>query len=369
MQNQDLYTDPVATIRSIIQRVATGPELSKNVSLEETKAAMQFILDDLVDPVQAAVFLIGLRMKRETDEEMKGVLEAICEASPSTSLDVEEVVAIADPYNGYSRCLPAAPFLPAVLAACGIPCYTEGVHTMGPKFGATHKQILEAAGIDVNLSTQEAAARINNPDKAWSYIDQSQFSPKLYGLAGLRELIVKRPCLTTIDVLTGPFRARSKTHLLSGYVHKPYPRIYALLARHSGFDSALLVRGVEGGIIPSLRQPGKCFHYHDKGEETSTDLDPTQLGIQQTLRAAPLPGDLKRKESDPNTADDIPALVQAAAQMGQEALNGKPGIFRDSLIYSGALCLWHLGHGPLTEAADAVRKVLDSGKAKSLFES
>jgi uroporphyrin-III C-methyltransferase/precorrin-2 dehydrogenase/sirohydrochlorin ferrochelatase len=35
-------------------------------------------------------------------------------------------------------------------------------------------------------------------------------------------------------------------------VHKPYPRIYALLARHAGFDSALIVRGVEGSVIPLL---------------------------------------------------------------------------------------------------------------------
>jgi len=50
-------------------------------------------------------------------------------------------------------------------------------------------------------------------------------------------------------------------------VHKPYPRIYALLARHAGFDSALLVRGVEGGVVPSLRQTGVCFSYRNQHED------------------------------------------------------------------------------------------------------
>ncbi len=55
-------------MRSIIQRIATGPELSKDISQEEARFGMQAILDGKVDPVQAGIFLIALRMKRETDE-------------------------------------------------------------------------------------------------------------------------------------------------------------------------------------------------------------------------------------------------------------------------------------------------------------
>ncbi|MDH5800213.1 MAG: anthranilate phosphoribosyltransferase [Gammaproteobacteria bacterium] len=356
-------------MRSVIQRVATGPELSKNISLEEAKAATRFVLDQTVDPVQAAVFLIGLRMKRETDDEMKGVLEAICESTPPTSVEADEVVALADPYNGYNRCVPAAPFVPAVLAACGVAAYTEGVEKMGPKWGATHHQILAAAGIDVNLSSQQAAARLSDSRIAWTYIDQKVFSPKLYQLSELRRLMVKRPCLTTIDVLTGPLRGRQKTHLVTGYVHKPYPRIYAMLARHSGFDSALLIRGVEGGITPSLRQTGKCFYYHDNNAEQDQDLNPTELGISQELRAAPLPENLQRQDDDSTVAADIPALAKTAAQMGLAALRGEAGITRDALIYSGALCLWHVKGTPLPQAADQIRAVLDNGKALQHFQA
>ena len=57
-----------------------------------------------------------------------------------------------------------------------------------------------------------------------------------------------------------------------------YPRIYALLARHAGFDSALLVRGVEGGVIPGLNQTGKVFRYLDRGDViTSYSIHYTKL--------------------------------------------------------------------------------------------
>ena len=62
---------------AIIKRVATGPELSKSVSSEEARAGMLLVLDALADPVQAAVFLIGLNVKRETEDENKGGLQAI----------------------------------------------------------------------------------------------------------------------------------------------------------------------------------------------------------------------------------------------------------------------------------------------------
>ena len=98
--------------------------------------------------------------------------------------------------------------------------------------------MLAAAGAPVDLSPPQAAARLADARIGWAYVDQKAFCPQLYALAPLRTLIVKRPAITTTEVLAGPVRGRRRTHLVTGYVHKPYPRIYALLARHAGFDSA-----------------------------------------------------------------------------------------------------------------------------------
>ena len=65
------------SMRQYIQRIATGPELSKDLSREEAKEAAQHILSGAADPVQAAIFLIALRMKRETMDENRGVLDAL----------------------------------------------------------------------------------------------------------------------------------------------------------------------------------------------------------------------------------------------------------------------------------------------------
>ncbi len=358
--------NPPALMRSILSRIATGPELSKNISREEARAGMQLVLEGGVDPVQAGVFLIALRMKRETDDELLGILDALRGAAVTITAAVDELIDIGDPYDGYARSLPVAPFLPAVLAASGAPAVAHGVETMGPKHGVTHRQVLRAAGLPVDLPAEAAAARLADPAVGWAYLDQSRYCPPLYRLTRLRSLIVKRPALTTVEVLLGPIRGRRRTHLVTGYVHKAYPRIYALLARASGFDTALIVRGLEGGVVPSLRQEGTCFYYKGGQTEQTLTFRPEDFGFDEPLRPVPLPAGEAGKpaETEAPAAPGTAALARAAADAGLRALRGEAGPARDNLVAAAALCLHHLDRYPsLRRAADAVRRVLDDGSA------
>ena len=368
---QLLHQPPKTIMRSIIQRIATGPDMSKDISREEARAGMSAILNGDIDPVQSAIFLIALRMKRETDDENRGILDAIRDHTLSVTADIDEVLDVSDPYNGYNRTLPAAPFLPAVMAACGVATVSHGVETMSPKFGITHHRVLKAAGKDISLSTQQAADQLGG-DAGWAYVDQKAWCPPLHDLTDLRSNIVKRQAITTVEVLAGPVRGKSKTHYMSGYVHKPYTRVYAMLARHSGFDSCLMIRGVEGGITPSLRQSGKVFYYHDRGEEQGQDFNPADIGIEQDVRATPLPDELPpAPESEDVSAEfDAEAVAKMAADAGLAALNGETGSTRDALVYSAAIALWHLKKADdLQAGADMAREVLDNGSALQRFNA
>lgn len=351
---------------SIIQRIATGPDLSKDISEEEARIGMQGVLSGEIDPVRAGIFLIALRMKRETAEENRGVLQAILDARHGVVAEVDDVVDIADPYDGYNRTIPASPFLAPLLAECGVPAFSHGLDAVGPKYGVTHRHVLQAAGVDVDLDSQAAAARLADPETGWAYVDQARYAPGLHDLIELRQRMVKRSVITTVEVLARPISGRQRTHFVTGYVHKPYPPVYADLARHAGFDSALIVRGVEGGIIPSLRQAGKYFAYSDGGEEIGYDIDPGMVEIVQDNRAVPIPDDVPQtaKGEGAVSLTDVQAGARKAAEYGLAALGGQPGPTYDSLVYSGALVLKHLGRADdLATAARILRDVLDSGRA------
>ena len=368
---QEINPDAQLAMRSYIQRVATGPEYSKDISFEEARDAMRHILDGTADPVQAGIFLIALRMKRETLDENGGSLQAIIDASNIVTADVDHVIDVADPYDGYTRGLPVSPFIPAVLAACGLPSVSHGAEAVGPKYGATHRKVLRAAGVNVDFDMQQALAKINDTEVAWAYLDQKTICPALHNLIPLRTQIVKRPVITTVEVLIGPVRGKKTTTLMTGYVHKPYPPVYEHIAKLSGFDSAVLVRGVEGGVIPSLKQESKYFQYQNKGELVEIEIHPDQINIQQDVRAVPLPVLEPAKLAGDDTAAkiDTDQLASEAAKVGIEALQGKQGPARDSLIYSTAIMLTHMSiEKDLQASAEKVRAVLDSGKAYAHFK-
>jgi anthranilate phosphoribosyltransferase len=358
-------------MRDVLQRIATGPTLSKDLPEEDARRAMRIILEGRADEVQAGIFLIALRMKRETDDELTGILDAINAGIIPRDVQLDELVTLVDPYDGYLRGVPVAPFLPAVLSACGLRVLTHGLASMGPKFGASHESVLQAAGHSRSASIDEAARRVEHDGCGWAYVSQQQLAPELAALTPLRTRIVKRPCLTTIEVALTGLRARKANTLVTGFVHKPYPPIYAMLAARGGFTRSLVIRGVEGGIVPSLSQAARYFTSEDGVNLNEVDIEPGQLGISQTERTIPLPAHLTddsiRSVKAPGNEFAI-ALSRCAAEAGLAALDGATGAGRDSLVYAGALILHTEGKAAsLQMAADQVRTVLDDGQAKARF--
>ena len=360
-------------MRDVLQRIATGPTLSKDLPRDDAFRAMRIVLEGRADEVQAGIFFIALRMKRETDEELAGLLDAINSGIAPQPLAVDHLVCIVDPYDGYLRGSPAAPFLPAVLAACGLRVLTHGVQSMGPKFGASHQSVLAAAGVPALASVQTAAASLESDTCGWAYVSQSILAPELAGLAALRTRIVKRPCLTTIEVAVNAFEPRVGSHMVTGFVHKPYPPVYARIAKEGGFASSIVVRGVEGGVTPSLTQASRYFSSYDGESLELVELDPAELGIEREARAVPLPSQLVSDSVRSVKAPDNPfahELSQHAATLGMAALGGEVGYTRDSLVYAAAVILHGRGvANSISDAADHARAVLDDGSALGRFNA
>lgn len=366
----ELMTDS-EFMRDVLQRIATGPTLSKDLSREEAQRAMRLVLDGKADLVQAGIFLIALRMKRETDDELAGILDAIHAGITPCEVAVDELLVIVDPYDGYLRSTPAAPFLPAVLAACGMKVLTHGMQDVGPKFGATHEAVLKGAACPVPADAKAAAKLIENEHCGWAYLPQTTLAPELAALQDLRTRIVKRPCLTTIEVAVNVLTPIKSAHMITGFVHKPYPPIYAQLAAQGGFASSLCIRGVEGGVVPSLSQPSRYFNSVDGQTLMQVDIRPSSIDINQSDRAVPLPAELSDNSvrSVKSPGNEFAAqLARHAAQNGLAALTGTEGSMRDSLIYAAAVILHAQGKAEsLQDAAELVREVLDNGVAARHF--
>lgn len=352
---------PHQLIRSIIQRIAVGPDRGKDISSDEAHRATQALLDDQLDPVQAGIFLIGLRMKRETLEEYSGVYQALRESTESIQIELSSLLYLADPFDGYARHLPVSPFIPSVLSACGHPSIMQGVKEVGPKFGITAHRVYAAAGCNTKLTTEEASNALINPSIGWAYLDQQQVNPKLFALGDFRDRIVKRTALTTLERLLLPIKAQTNS-LVLGYVHKAYPDIYAQAARQAGFSKAVLIKGLEGGVTPALNKPLRS--YIVTADQLSEKSVNDHLFLDKASSAGTVIANLDSAESlTPNELDEL------TLEAGIAALSGKSGLARDQLILSCATALSNLSTSPnWVQAIDQISDVLDSGKALERFE-
>ena len=362
--NQMTNSSAQQLMREVIQRVAVGPDRGRDISANDAERVMGAILQGQIDDVQVAVFLIALRMKRESLGECKGMFSAMQSQVKTAQANVDELICLADPFDGYVRHLPMSPFLPSVFAACGMPTLIHGVETVGPKHGVTACKVYKMAGIDVGLGSATVANRI--ADLGWGYLDQSQYASNLFGLNDLRDHIVKRTAITTLERLLMPIQARNKTHFVLGYVHKAYPQIYGAIAQLAGYNSALLLKGVEGGLTPALNKPLRRYFFDDPelneidfSDSDKVDSAKTVIELEPDLLAAV-------------TAHQSEAIGQTAVEeclsIGLDVLSGKQCVARDSICLSAGHVLF--AHKRADSLKDGVQKAglyLDNGKAKSAF--
>lgn len=350
----------------VIQRVAVGPDRGRDISAKEAEGVMHAILQGDMDEVQIAVFLIALRMKRESLDECIGLFLAMQKSIAPVQADVEHLICLADPFDGYVRHLPMSPFLPPVLAACGMPALMHGVETVGPKHGITACKVYKLAGIAVDLSSDKVAESV--ADFGWGYLDQSKYANALFSLNNLRDRIVKRTALTTLERLLMPIKARSHTHFVLGYVHKAYPQIYGAIAQLADYDSALLMKGVEGGLTPALNKPLRRYLFDPLTIKNIDFKDSESVDQHKQVIALNVWPDSK-SAGQTTEAKGLQA-VEDCLTLGIDVLSGKQCIARDSLCLAAGQILWaHKYSDDLNVAIEKAAESLDSGAAMSIFES
>jgi anthranilate phosphoribosyltransferase len=293
-----------------VRKVCVGPHLSKDLSRGECAEVMSAILNfqATLDPVQMGLFLVGMRMKRETSDENAGIYDALADATPTLAIDIPDLLHLTDPFDGQKRHLPAGLFMAPIFASCGLPTLVQSVPTMGPKYGVTPEQILAMAGGNVDKTPAETAADLQDMVIRWGYLSQRQATPALWDLQDLRIRMLKRPTLSTLEKLLRPIQAR-RDWLLTGYIHKAYRETVPQMARVAGCHSCLAQRGVEGSVTPPLSRDSHIAWMSTHREEVEeASLSPEAVGLSADIVAPALP-------------DDAP--VAAALAAGRAALQGQ----------------------------------------------
>ena len=332
-------------MKEFLRRVAIGPKGSRDLVLDEARQAMELILAGGTSDVRSALFLVAMRLKGESSEELLGMLDALREHSDRIVLPVDQVVDLVDPYDGFARTPRWGLFTAVLLASCGVPTVIHGGQGIPPKEGCTHRQILQSIGGAVDQATAQVGEAIVG--HGWGYLDLAQYCPALHRLTPLRREMVKRPALALLEKMTMPIRGREETVFVSGYVHSAYEEWMGQLAHQSGYGRSLVIRGGEGHTDFSVGRAIHACSTDEAGQPTGLDFEPGD-------------GEFNSKES----LDGFPIDAQRIGEAGVAALRGEKGIVQDTIVWTaGAMLSWLGKVADAPEGVAMARASISEGRA------
>ena len=230
-----------------IQILGRGKSLTRSLTMAEAQEAMGMILAGEVLPEQLGAFLLLLRVKEESPEEIAGFVLAARQAmklpaaTPKVDLDWSS-------YAGKRRQLPWFILAALLLARNGVPVFMHGGegHTEGRIYTS---EVLVRLGIPVAASFEEAAAHLGQRNFAYMTLDA--VSPELGRLLNLRPILGLRSPVHTLGRMLNPFAAPA---MLQAVFHPGYMDIHQKAAGLLGQPHMVVFRG-EGGEIE--RRPNK----------------------------------------------------------------------------------------------------------------
>ena len=227
-----------------IRAVGRGATLSRSLTMDEAAEAMGMILDGEVEPVQIGAFLLVLRYRKETPEELAGFVQAArlrMPAMPPLTVDLDW-----PSYADRHRQRPYFVLAALLLAQSGLRVLMHGIPGEGP---ATTPAVLRAFGIRPSETGEEIASSLDRTK--FAYLPLLAACPALAGLFALRPLLGLRSPVNTFARELNPLAAPAQ---MQGVFHPTYLATHQETARLLGQPFAAIFKGGGGEV---QRNPAK----------------------------------------------------------------------------------------------------------------
>jgi anthranilate phosphoribosyltransferase len=266
---------PFAPYVRILGKGKTG---SRSLDFDEARSAFTMILRGDVEPVQLGAFLMLLRVKEETPEELAGFIEACRDAMPPAD-DYGTVTLDWSSYAGKRAQSPWYLLSALLLAENGVSVLMHGAdgHTPGRLYS---EPALSELGVSSARDTAEVHSQLRT--RGFAYLPLARLCPALHYIIQLRPLLGLRSPVNTLARLLNPAAA---PYSIQSVFHPAYA------ALHSGADQllrqphAMVFKG-EGGEVEIKPNARTRCHLLRGGTLQELTWPPTQ---QERPQAAPTP--------------------------------------------------------------------------------
>ncbi|MCG7198256.1 anthranilate phosphoribosyltransferase [Marinobacter pelagius] len=335
-------------MKQALNRIASNLDLSR----EEMKEVMRIVMNGEATDAQIGAFLMGLRLKSETIDEITGATEVMRELATGVTVNAEPLVDIVGTGGDGANLFNVSSAASFVVAAAGGYVAKHGNRGVSSKSGSA--DLIEKAGINLNMTPEQVARCVEQIGVGF------MFAPAHHGAMkhaiGPRKELGCRTIFNILGPMTNP--AGVKRQLL-GVFTRELCRPMAEVMKRLGAEHIMVVHSKDGLDEISLATLTHVAELKD-GEITEYDITPEDLGIKsQSLVGL-----------DVDSSEESLKLIRAAFGRDHDEITEKA---RDLIALNAGAAIYIAGLADTPKAGvemalDAMGSGLAAGKMSELAD-
>jgi len=326
-----------AAIKSVMAR--------RDLSVDEMASVMQQIMTGECTPSQIGGFLVGLRMKGETVDELSAAARVMRDLSTRVEVACDHLVDTAGTGGDSSGSFNISTASAIVAAAAGAHVAKHGNRSMTSSSGSA--DVLEAAGVKLDISPAQIGECIEQVGVGFMFAPAHHGAMK-HAIGPRREMAV-RTVFNVLGPLTNPAGAPNQ---VIGVFDAELVELMARVLQQLNSHHVMVVHGEDGMDEISISGPTRVAELKD-GEVSSYTISPADFGMEtaavETLRVA--------------SAEQSLAMIRSV--FANEA--GAP---RDIVCLNAGAAIYVAGcAATLAAGVDAARVAIGAGKAAAVLDN
>ncbi|HSO02424.1 MAG TPA: anthranilate phosphoribosyltransferase [Gaiellaceae bacterium] len=327
-------------IQQVLAELLDGNDLSR----ERSREVMDEIMRGDATQAQIGGFLVALRLKGETADEIAGCAEAMRAHVLPVRPARDDLVDTAGTGGDGAATINISTAAAIVAAAAGAGVAKHGNRAVSSASGSA--DVLESLGFELELPPERIAQSID--ELGFGFMFAPSHHPAMRHAAPVRKELAARTVFNVLGPLTNPAGARAQ---VIGVYSKPLVRTIAEVLAQLGARRAFVVHGAYGIDELSPAGPNHVCEVVD-GSVRARVIDPLDLGVAR---------------SDP---DELRGGTPAEnAEAIREVFAGADGGRRDAILLNAAGAIAAAGHAEdLREGLELAREAVDSGAAAARLD-
>lgn len=315
----------------------------QNLTTKEVSFLLEEIIAGNLSSAQIAAFLVGLRTKGETVEEIVGLIQTMRKhmSKVLTTGKVLDIVGTGGDGVNTFNISTASSF---VVAGCGVKVAKHGNRAVSSKCGSA--DVLEALGVNINLVSKQAGKILEKVGMVFLFAPL--YHPAMKNIAPVR----KELGIRTVFNFLGPFLNPAGTKIqLLGVPNIEIAKTLAKVASKLKFTHLMIITSLDGMDEVTTTASSKVFEV--KGSQIKLSIiNPQKYGIKKATKKDLSGGDPKQN-----------------ARIIQDVLSGGKGPKRDVVVLNSAVALYLSGKAKnISGGIKLAEESIDSQAAKQVLE-